>query len=90
MPLDNGTLRSRRPLSFRVTFDRESRLYAAEGPFDITAASAGRQELESEIAAELAMLWREYALASPASLTSAARRLQEELLASFEVVPRAV
>ena len=84
------TLKSKKPLCFAVTFDRESSSYNATGPFDIFIFAATRPELEEELYSELSMLWNEYANAEPNSLTSDAQMLQKELLGSFKEVPDAI
>lgn len=84
LEIGNRTVRPRQPLSVPVTFDQDSKLYEATGPFDIVLGAETRPELEAQLDAELAMLWREYALADPATLTPAAQRLREALLAAFE------
>ena len=40
----------------------------------------------AEVKAQLAMLWKEYAMADDAELTESARRVKRNLLASFEEV----
>jgi hypothetical protein len=78
------TLQARQPLSFVVVFDKDAQIYEASGPFEITLGAQTRPDLESQLDAELGMLWREYALADSGSLTSAAIRLKQELLDAFE------
>jgi hypothetical protein len=84
LEIGNRTVRPRHPLSFFVSFDQDGKVYEATGPFDMVLGAETRPELEAQLDAELAMLWREYALAAPATLTAAAQRLREELLTTFE------
>jgi hypothetical protein len=81
---DGIALQALRPLSFAVAFDKETQLYEASGPFDITIGAQTRPDIEAQLDAELGMLWREYALAEPGGLTSSAIRLKQELLDAFE------
>jgi len=76
-------LRPKTPLRFQVTFDIEENIYEATGDFDIILGAETRPQLESYINDELAMLWREYALADDNSLTRAAQELKAKLRASF-------
>jgi len=78
------TIQARRPLSFAVTFDETSQVYEATGLFGVLIGGLTRPELETQLDAELAMLWREYAQANPEILTNAAKELREQLLAAFE------
>jgi hypothetical protein len=78
------TLQVRNPLTFSVSFDSETGLYEAAGPFDVLVVGNTRPELEALLEAELVVLWREYASAKPASLTAAAKRLRSELQSAFE------
>lgn len=84
VPYRQKKLRARTALTFNVEFDAESQTYEAMGPFGVVIAATVRPELEASLDAELAMLWDEYALAKPEDLTSAARKLREELLGCFE------
>jgi hypothetical protein len=84
LEIEARTIRPRRPLSFPVRFDQDGKVYEATGPFDIMLGAETRPELEAQLDAELAMLWREYALAIPTALTVAAQRLREALLDAFE------
>lgn len=72
-----------RPLSLQVRFDPQAQLYEAEGAFGLFLTAPTRTELEAELDVELAMLWREYAMADPGTLTEAAVRLRSELRAAF-------
>jgi hypothetical protein len=78
--LDGMTLQARQPISFTVTFDKETQLYEATGPFGMAIGAQTRPDLEAQLDAEFGMLWREYALAKSADLTSAAIGLKQELL----------
>ena len=84
LEIDNRTIRATMPLNFLVTFDQDSKTYEATGPFDIEVDAETRRELEAQLDAELTMLWREYALADPITLTVAAQKLREALLAAFQ------
>jgi len=82
--LDGAVLNPKHPLHSEVSFDRESSLYQADGPFDILLNSLTRPDLEAHIYEELSMLWLEYAKADPSTLTKDAQQLRNELLESFE------
>lgn len=82
--VDGQTLQPLRPLNFDVGFDQDSQLYEASGPFGIVTGALTRPELEAQIDAELAVLWREYAKVPSDSLTTAAQELRRELLAAFK------
>jgi hypothetical protein len=81
---DGIALQARQPISFTVAFNKETQFYEASGPFDITIVAQTRPDTEAQLDAELGMLWREYALAESADLTSAAISLKQELLDAFE------
>lgn len=78
--------RSKRHISFAVTFDDESQLFATEGDFGVTIGAETRPHLESQLYDELSMLWAEYVEVSEDSLTSSAKSLRRKLLNSFEVL----
>ena len=80
----NRMLKARVPLTFEVKFDPDTQSYDAEGPFNIVLGAQTRPELERDLEAELTMLWNEYALVDPESLTSAAQRLRADLLEALE------
>lgn len=84
--IDGNALEAKEPLDFDVVYNAESQLYELSGEFDIILGAETRPELEGQLNDELVMLWEEYALAEPDSLTTAAQRLRENLLATFEVV----
>ena len=50
----------------------------------LDAFAETREELGAEVKRQLAMLWKEYALADDATLTEAARKIKRNLLESFE------
>ena len=81
--LENRSLKARVPLAFEVKFDLDAQSYEAEGPFNILLGAQTRPELERDLEAELIMLWREYALIDPESLTPAAQRLRTDLREVF-------
>jgi hypothetical protein len=88
--LKNGThLKPLTPLLSQVTFDRESWLYQAAGPFDILLFAQTRTEIEAQLYDELEMLWSEYAKVDPSVLTQDAQQLQNDLLKAFEEVKHA-
>jgi hypothetical protein len=87
--IDGRIKRPRQPLNFLVTFDPDSHIYEATGPFDIILGAETRPELEAHVDAELVMLWREYASTDPATLTSAAQHLRDALMSTFEDVSNA-
>ena len=71
------------PLRFEVTFDLADRLFTAEGPFNVICVGESRAELEAEITAALAFLWREYVVCLPDDFSADALELREGLLRSF-------
>jgi len=83
----NGlTLRAQEPPSFNVSFDNELQAYELTGPFGVTIYAETQPQLEMRLQEELSLLWREYALAEPESLTIAAQNLREDLLSTFKEV----
>ncbi|HRW61015.1 MAG TPA: hypothetical protein P5340_10225 [Defluviicoccus sp.] len=87
--LGDLTLQTRQPLSFDVTFDQSAQVYEASGSFGVLIGALTRPDLEAQLDAELAMLWREYAQAEPETLTNAARDLRQQLLAAFSEINHA-
>jgi hypothetical protein len=79
-------LKSKISLQSSISFDPDSWLYKAEGPFDILLFAETRAQIEVQLDEELAMLWSEYAKADPSVLTAGAKELQHELLEAFEEV----
>ena len=82
--LDGAVLKPKVALSSSVSYDRDTLLYEANGPFDILLNSVTRPDLEAQLYEELAMLWSEYAKVEPGTLTKDAQQLRQELLDSFE------
>ncbi len=82
--LDGAVLKPKVALSSSVSYDRDTLLYEANGPFDILLNSVTRPDLEAQLYEELAMLWSEYAKVEPRTLTKDAQQLRQELLDSFE------
>lgn len=79
-------LKARNPLQTLISFDPDSWLYKAEGPFDILLYAETRTQIEAQLDEELAMLWSEYAKVNPSVLTAGAKQLQHDLLEAFEEV----
>lgn len=79
------TIKPKTPMSVAVQFNQESGQYDLDGPFGIMLGAETRPEIETQLFLELAMLWREYVEIPDDMLTSAACRLRDELIASFEV-----
>jgi len=77
------------PLLSKVTFDRDTWLYQADGPFDILLFAQTRTEIEAQLYDELEMLWSEYAKVDPSVLTQDAQQLRVDLLKVFEEVKNA-
>ena len=71
------------PLSFEVAFHQADALYDLEGPFGILLSADSREDLEDALEAELRMLLEDYAEADPASLSSDAKELREQLRGRF-------
>ncbi len=80
------TIKPKTPMSVSVQFNQELGQYELDGPFGIVLGAETRPVIETQLFLELAMLWREYVEIPDDMLTSAARRLRDELIASFEVV----
>lgn len=55
----------------------------------LDAFAETKMELVEEVRAQLAMLWKEYAMADDADLTESAREVKRNLLATFEEVRNA-
>ena len=87
--LDGTVLKPKHALYSDVSFDRETWLYQADGPFDILLNALTRPCLETQLYEELTMLWLEYAKTDPITLTQDAQQLREELLDSFEEISNA-
>jgi hypothetical protein len=76
------SLRVAPPLSAEPRLDESKQLLCIEYPeFDISVFAATREALLTELYEHLAMLWREYALASDAELDVHALQLKQALLA---------
>ncbi len=80
------TLHAIKPPVFNVRFDNDILSYELIGPFDVYLYAETQPQLEMLLQEEMAMLWQEYAMADPELLTEAAKKLREELLATFEEV----
>lgn len=82
----NGiTMRPRRSARISPIFGSENGLLTARlDKIGLDAFAATRKELADEVRSQLAMLWKEYALADDAELTESARKVKRNLLASFE------
>jgi len=83
LEVDGVSLRAVTPLRFDVTFNPVEALYAATGPFEISATGGSRAELEEEIAGALRLLWRDYAFFAPVGMSAEALALRQELLGTF-------
>jgi hypothetical protein len=81
-----AVLKARTLLQTLISFDPDSWLYQAEGPFDILLYAETRTQIEVQLDEELAMLWSEYAKVDPSVLTTGAKQLQHDLLEAFEEV----
>ena len=79
------------PLVINVEFNQgENQLEARFEPLEIWVLAEDREQLEKRViegvAEELALLWDEYALADPATLSRMALKMREKVLATFEEV----
>jgi hypothetical protein len=81
-----AALKARLFLQTLISFDPDSWLYKAEGPFDILLFAETRAQIEVQLDEELAMLWSEYTKVDPSALTAGAKKLQHDLLEAFEEV----
>lgn len=89
LEVDGRILKPKSQMCFPIQFDLETGHYDLEGRFDIVLSAETRSEIETQLFSELAMLWMEYVEAPVEILTNAARKLREELVASFEVLTNA-
>ncbi len=85
--LGGAVLKPKVAISSSVSYDRDTLLYEANGPFGIQLHSFAQTDLDAELYEELALLWREYAKVEPGLLTRDAQQLRQELLDSFEEKP---
>lgn len=78
------------PLSVEPALDDTQQLLCVEqGGFGIDVFASSRELLVMELNEQLAMLWREYALAPDTELDDKARVLKQALLTRFAEVPHA-
>lgn len=89
LPLDftvDGTpMRRRRGVALPVETGIEGGLHTARAErIGLDAFAATKDELAAEVRDQLAMLWKEYALADDTELTESARAVKRNLLATFE------
>ncbi|MBU1360854.1 MAG: hypothetical protein KKC79_01595 [Gammaproteobacteria bacterium] len=83
-------LRSKHPLTLEVFSDETKQLMCVEDDrLNILAFGATREALQIELAEQIAMLWREYALAPVDSLDASAIALKQALQAQFAEVGNA-
>lgn len=73
-------------LTYAVKFDVEGQIFETEGQFGINIGGETRPDLESQLYAELSMLWSEFSEVPEEALTTSARILRKELIEAFEVV----
>ena len=79
-------LRAAAPIWLKPTMDASQQLLCVEqADLGIDVFAYTRQHLLTELAEQLAMLWREYALADDAILDKEARNLKQALLNTFVV-----
>ncbi len=84
------TLRFRYPFMLEPKLDKSEQLICIELPeLGIDVCASSRDELFTELAREIDILWRNYALESEQCLTEKAKRLRSSLLAVIEEVPDA-
>ena len=91
LPLDftvDGTpMRTRRGATLPVETGSSDGLHTARADkIGLDAFAATKDELAAEVRDQLAMLWKEYALADDAELTESALTVKRNLLATFEEV----
>lgn len=83
--VDGTAMRKRRGVSLPVEMGGENGLRTARADrIGLDAFAATKDELAAEVRNQLAMLWKEYALADDAELTESARAVKRNLLATFE------
>lgn len=80
---------AKEPVTLSVSFDPESELYTAEGPFHLMVSGPTRDELEAEAKAMLALLWREYVDIEESCLSGDALELRRALINAFGARPHA-
>lgn len=80
-------IRKRRGATLPVETGFSDGLHTARADkIGLDAFAATKDELAAEVRDQLAMLWKEYALADDAELTESARTVKRNLLATFEEV----
>ena len=83
--VDGTPMRKRRGVALPMETGVEDGMHTARADkIGLDAFAATRDELAAEIRDQLAMLWKEYALADDAELTKSARVVKRNLLATFE------
>lgn len=85
--VDGTPMRKRRGATLPVETGFSDGLHTARADkIGLDAFAATKDELAAEVRDQLAMLWKEYALADDAELTESARTVKRNLLATFEEV----
>lgn len=85
--VDGVAMRKRRGVAIPIAAEESDGMHTARAEnIGLDAFAETRAELAAEVKAQLAMLWKEYAMADDAELTESARRVKRNLLASFEEV----
>lgn len=88
--VDGREMRMRRGFALSPVVEESDGVFSARlDAIGLDAFAETRNELDYEVSAQLAVLWKEYALADDSELTESAQRVKRNLLASFEEVPHA-
>lgn len=83
-------MRKRRGVALSIEVKCEDGIHTARAEkIGLDAFAETLPGLAAEVERQLAMLWKEYALADDADLTDSAREVKRNLLATFEEVPNA-
>jgi len=83
--VDGRHMRKRRGAALPIVAEDSDGMHTVRAEkIGLDAFAETKAELAAEVAAQLAMLWKEYALADDAELTESAREVKRNLLATFE------
>ena len=83
--VDGVAMRKRRGVALPIEAEELDGMHTARAEnIGLDAFAETRAELAGEVREQLAMLWKEYALADDAELTESAQRVKRNLLATFE------
>ena len=85
--VDGIHMRKRRGVYLPIEAEDSDGMHTARAErIGLDAFAETKAELAAEVSAQLAMLWKEYAMADDAKLTESAQEVKKNLLATFEEV----